>query len=76
MILFGRFRFPEFLEQTRKQEFERDQGWNTLDEQPIYSEQEYNEFEHRRQIEIQQLIDQGLVIHFSLFYYFLFSLLL
>jgi len=53
--------FPEFLEQTRKQEFERDQGWNTLDEQPIYSEQEYNEFEHRRQIEIQQLIDQGLL---------------
>lgn len=54
-------RFPEFLEQTRKQEFERDPGWNTIDEQPVYSQQEYMEFEHQRQMEIQRLIDQGMV---------------
>nr|CAG4640271.1 EOG090X0B17 [Daphnia pulex]SVE85055.1 EOG090X0B17 [Daphnia pulex] len=53
--------FPEFLEQTRKQEFERDPGWNTIDEQPVYSQQEYMEFEHQRQMEIQRLIDQGML---------------
>nr|SVE74367.1 EOG090X0B17 [Daphnia barbata] len=53
--------FPEFLEQTRKQEFERDTGWNTIDEQPVYSQQEYMEFERQRQIEIQRLIDQGML---------------
>nr|SVE86310.1 EOG090X0B17 [Daphnia similis] len=53
--------YPEFLEQTRKQEFERDAGWNTIDEQPVYSQQEYMEFEHQRQMEIQRLIDQGML---------------
>nr|CAG4646484.1 EOG090X0B17 [Macrothrix elegans] len=52
--------FPEFLEQTRKQEFEKDPGWNTIDEQPVYSHEEYLEFERRRQMEIQRLVDQGL----------------
>nr|CAG4643417.1 EOG090X0B17 [Ilyocryptus agilis] len=53
--------FPEFLEQTRKQEFEQDPGWNTIDEQPVYSQQEYMEFERRRMAEIQRMIDQGLL---------------
>nr|CAG4651227.1 EOG090X0B17 [Simocephalus serrulatus]SVE94424.1 EOG090X0B17 [Simocephalus serrulatus] len=53
--------FPEFLEQTRKQEFERDPGWNTIDEQPVYSHEEYMEFERQRQMEIQRLIDQGML---------------
>nr|CAG4650388.1 EOG090X0B17 [Sida crystallina] len=53
--------FQEFLDQTRKQEFERDPGWQTLDEQPTYSEQEYMEFERQRQMEIQRLIDQGML---------------
>nr|CAG4642711.1 EOG090X0B17 [Evadne anonyx] len=53
--------FPEFWAQTRKQDFDQDQGWNSIDEQPVYSQQEYAEFEHRRQIEIQQMIDQGLL---------------
>ena len=59
------FRFEEFLDQTRKQEFERDPGWQTLDEQPAYSEQEYLEFERQRQMEIQRLIEQGMVRFFS-----------
>jgi hypothetical protein len=49
------------LEQTRKQEFQKDPGWNTIDEEPVYNQQEYMEFERRRQMEIQRLIDQGLV---------------
>ena len=55
------YRFGEFLEQTRKQEFQKDPGWNTIDEEPVYNQQEYMEFERRRQMEIQRLIDQGLV---------------
>lgn len=62
-ILWSDRRFPEFWAQTRKQDFDQDQGWNTIDEQPVYSQQEYAEFEHRRQMEIQQMIDQGLVNH-------------
>ena len=55
-------RFEEFLDQTRKQEFERDPGWQTVDEQqPVYTQQEYMEFERQRQQDIQRLIDQGLV---------------
>lgn len=55
------FSFAEFLDQTRKQEFQRDPGWNTIEDEPVYTQQEYMEFEHRRQMEIQRLIDQGLV---------------
>lgn len=54
-------RFQEFLEQTRKQEFEQDPGWNTIDEQPVYTHEEYQAFERQRQMEIQRMIDQGLV---------------
>ena len=54
-------RYGEFLEQTRRREFEQDPSWQTVDEQPVYSEQEYLEFERQRQMEIQRLVDQGLV---------------
>nr|CAG4641104.1 EOG090X0B17 [Eulimnadia texana] len=53
--------YQEFLDQTRKNEFERDPGWQTLDEQPVYSEQEFMEFERRRQEEIHRLVQQGLI---------------
>lgn len=55
------FSFEEFLEQTKRQEFNRDEGWDTIDTQPQFSQQEYEEFERRRQQEIQHMIDQGLV---------------
>ncbi|XP_046670959.1 nucleobindin-2 isoform X2 [Homalodisca vitripennis] len=51
--------FDEFLQQTKKPEFERDEGWETLDEQQIYTQDEYKEFERQRQEEIQRLIREG-----------------
>ncbi|XP_037778741.1 nucleobindin-2-like isoform X4 [Penaeus monodon] len=51
--------FEEFVEQTRKAEFEQDGGWQGLDEQEMYSQQEYEEFERRRQEEIRQLVESG-----------------
>ncbi|CAH1391789.1 unnamed protein product [Nezara viridula] len=53
--------YQEFLEQTKKKEFNRDEGWETIDSQPQFTQQEYEEFERRRQEEIQRLIDQGLL---------------
>jgi hypothetical protein len=53
--------YEEFLEQTQKPEFEKDAGWEGLDEQQVYTQNEYREFERRRQEEIQRLIAQGVV---------------
>ncbi|XP_047487848.1 nucleobindin-2-like isoform X2 [Penaeus chinensis] len=53
--------FEEFVEQTRKAEFEQDGGWQGLDEQEMYSQQEYEEFERRRQEEIRQLVESGVI---------------
>ncbi|XP_054275042.1 nucleobindin-2 isoform X2 [Macrosteles quadrilineatus] len=51
--------YQEFLAQTKKPEFERDPGWEPLDEQQIYTPDEYAEFERRRQQEIERLIREG-----------------
>jgi hypothetical protein len=53
--------YEEFLAQTQKPEFEKDPGWEGLDEQQIYTQDEYREFEMKRQEEIQRLIAQGVV---------------
>nr|CAG4652068.1 EOG090X0B17 [Triops cancriformis] len=57
----GLISYQEFLDQTKKAEFERDPGWQGLDEQPVYNREEYVEFERQRQEEIQRLIQQGLI---------------
>lgn len=53
--------YEEFLQQTKKKEFEQDQGWQGLDDQKLYTHEEYLEFERKRQEEVQKLIAQGLV---------------
>jgi len=53
--------YQEFLEQTKKPDFEQDNGWQGIDEQQIYSEQEYEAYERRRQEEIQKMIAKGIV---------------
>lgn len=53
--------YQEFLEQTKKPDFERDEGWQGLDEQQIYSQQEYEAYERRRQEEVQKMIAKGMV---------------
>lgn len=62
----GLISFQEFLEQTRKPEFQQDQGWDGLDQQRVYTPEEYQEFERRRMEEVQQLIAQGMVRSFQL----------
>lgn len=53
--------FDEFLAQTKREEFNRDPGWETVDNTPQFTHDEYLEFERRRQEEIQRLIAQGVV---------------
>jgi len=55
----GLISYEEFLAQTQKPEFEKDSGWEGLDEQQVYTQDEYREFEMKRQEEIQRLIAQG-----------------
>ncbi|XP_071548084.1 nucleobindin-2 isoform X1 [Panulirus ornatus] len=53
--------YKEFVDQTRRAEFEQDKGWQGLDEQEIYSQQEYEEFERQRQEEIRHLVESGAI---------------
>ncbi|XP_021917817.1 nucleobindin-2 isoform X2 [Zootermopsis nevadensis] len=57
----GLISYEEFLAQTQKPEFEKDAGWEGLDEQQVYTQDEYREFERKRQEEIQRLIAQGVI---------------
>lgn len=43
----------EFMDMTKKADFEKDEGWKALDEQQIYTEDEIKEYEKRR-LEHQQ----------------------
>ncbi|XP_014483577.1 PREDICTED: nucleobindin-2 isoform X2 [Dinoponera quadriceps] len=57
----GLISYQEFLEQTKKPDFQRDEGWQGLDEQQIYSQQEYEAYERRRQEELQKMISKGML---------------
>lgn len=62
--------YEEFLVQTRRTEFNKDPGWKGIDEQEIYTPNEYKEFEKQRIEEVNKLIAQGLVsflCHFNTF---------
>lgn len=54
----------EFIAQTKREEFNRDPNWDTVDNQPQFTHEEYLEFERRRQEEVQRLIAQGAVSDF------------
>lgn len=53
--------FKEFVDQTKRSDFEQDNGWQGLDEQDLYSQQEYEEYERQRREEIQRLVESGAV---------------
>ncbi|XP_023162094.1 nucleobindin-2 [Drosophila hydei] len=55
----GLISIDEFMQQTAKEEFQKDPEWETIDQQPQFSHEEYLEFERRRQEEVQRLIAQG-----------------
>ncbi|XP_025263896.1 nucleobindin-2 isoform X3 [Camponotus floridanus] len=56
----GLISYQEFLEQTKKPNFQQDEGWQGLDEQQMYSKEEYEVFQKRRQEEIQNMIAKGM----------------
>lgn len=49
------------MDQTKRDEYQRDPGWDTVDNIPQYTHEEYLEFERRRHEEIQRLIAEGKV---------------
>lgn len=51
----------EFIARTKKEEFQQDPGWETVDNQPQFTHEEYLEFERHRQQEVQRLIASGQV---------------
>lgn len=51
--------FSEFLDQTKREEFNRDPGWDTVDNVPQYTHEEYLEFERKRREEIDRLVREG-----------------
>uniref|UniRef100_T1GGX7 NUCB1-like N-terminal domain-containing protein n=1 Tax=Megaselia scalaris TaxID=36166 RepID=T1GGX7_MEGSC len=57
--MHGLISFQEFLDQTKREEFQKDPEWETVDNQPQFTHEEYLEFERKRQEEIQKLIAQG-----------------
>uniref|UniRef100_A0A0K2VGS6 EFhand protein NUCB1 [Nasonia vitripennis] n=1 Tax=Lepeophtheirus salmonis TaxID=72036 RepID=A0A0K2VGS6_LEPSM len=55
--------FEEFMAETRKEEYNKDPGWDTIDqhEEDIFSEKEYNQFKDVRQREMDYMIEHGMV---------------
>lgn len=51
----------EFITRTKKADFQQETGWETVDNQPQFTHEEYLEFERRRQQEIQRLVASGQV---------------
>ncbi|XP_076225062.1 nucleobindin 1 isoform X3 [Nomia melanderi] len=54
--------YEEFLEQTKKPDFQRDEGWQGLDEEQIFTQEEYQAFERHKQEEIQKMVAQGMML--------------
>ncbi|XP_037977847.2 nucleobindin-2 isoform X2 [Plutella xylostella] len=57
----GLIDFHEFILSTKSQEFNKDPGWQPIDENSVYSQNEYQEYERRRMEEIKYLQQRGLV---------------
>ncbi|CAB3225972.1 unnamed protein product [Arctia plantaginis] len=57
----GLIDFNEFMLETQKAEFTQDEGWKTLEENQIYSQNEYQEYERRKLEELKYLQQRGLV---------------
>lgn len=53
--------YEEFIDQTKRAEFQQDQKWDTVDNAPQYTHEEYLDYERKRQEEIQRLISEGLL---------------
>lgn len=56
--------WEEFKLMSEQPNFERDEGWKTIDQNEIYTNEELKQFELQRQQKIDQLIQNG---HVSLY---------
>jgi len=52
----GLIDYKEFIDQTKRDEFQKDPGWETVDTEKVYTHEEYIEFERRRQEEMQRMM--------------------
>ncbi|XP_050683234.1 nucleobindin-2 isoform X2 [Leptidea sinapis] len=57
----GLIDFQEFMLETQRANFNQDEGWKSIDENQIYSQAEYAEYERRRLEELAYLQQRGLV---------------
>lgn len=55
----GLISYEEFVEQTKREEFQKDPEWDTVDHQPQFTHEEYLEYERRNQEQVQRLIAEG-----------------
>ncbi|XP_055622756.1 nucleobindin-2 [Toxorhynchites rutilus septentrionalis] len=55
----GLISYEEFIEQSKREEFQKDPEWNTVDHQQQFTHEEYLAFERRNQEQIQRLIAEG-----------------
>merc|ERR1712227_831032 len=52
--------YDEFLAETQRDEYNKDEGWDTLDEaDDMFTEEEFQKFEHQRQEEVQRMMQMG-----------------
>ncbi|KAJ6644268.1 Nucleobindin-2, partial [Pseudolycoriella hygida] len=47
--------YKEFIDQTKKEEFQKDPGWDTVDTEKVYTHDEYLAYEKRREEEIRRM---------------------
>lgn len=68
--------FDEFIAETKRDEFKRDDTWDTVDNTPQFTHDEYLAYERQRQEEVNRLIAQGQVSLFDYIWLFLHFLIL
>jgi len=53
--------YDEFLAETQRDEYNKDEGWDTLDEadDDMFTDEEFNQFEKQRQEEVQKMMQMG-----------------
>ncbi|EDV98032.1 nucleobindin-2 [Drosophila grimshawi] len=55
----GLISIEEFMQQATKEEFQKDPEWETIDQQPQYSHEEFLEFQRRRKEEVERMVALG-----------------
>ncbi|XP_072930614.1 nucleobindin-2 isoform X2 [Epargyreus clarus] len=57
----GLIDFREFMMETQRADFNQDEGWKSIDENQIYTQNEYQEYERKKMEELRYLQSLGLV---------------